>query len=144
MNTVVEPSSETEFEKYFSLRFQVLRKPWNQPEGSERDEKENSSLHAVIFDDLKNAIAVGRLQFNDDHIAQIRFMAVKDEHRGKGLGTKVLNYLEEKAIQNQRKIIILQARENAVNFYLKNGYTVKEKSFLLFGDVQHYLMEKKL
>ena len=40
--------------------------------------------------------------------------------------------------------IILHARENAVNFYKHCGYTVVEKSYLMWGEIQHYLMKKDL
>jgi hypothetical protein len=38
----------------------------------------------------------------------------------------------------------LQARENAVGFYKRCGYAVKEKSYLMWEVIQHYLMEKEL
>jgi tRNA-dihydrouridine synthase len=40
--------------------------------------------------------------------------------------------------------IILHAREVALNFYTKLDYKLIEKSHLLFGEIQHYLMEKEL
>jgi hypothetical protein len=40
--------------------------------------------------------------------------------------------------------MILHARDYAVDFYLKLGYTVIEPSHKLFGVLQHYLMEKTL
>jgi ribosomal protein S18 acetylase RimI-like enzyme len=38
----------------------------------------------------------------------------------------------------------LHAREIAIGFYQKLGYQMIEKSHLLFGEIQHYLMEKTL
>jgi ribosomal protein S18 acetylase RimI-like enzyme len=52
--------------------------------------------------------------------------------------------LEGIAFQNGRKKIILHAREIAIGFYQKLGYETIEKSHLLFGEIQHYLMEKTL
>ena len=40
--------------------------------------------------------------------------------------------------------IELQARENAVEFYKNSGFTVKEKSFVLWDIIQHYLMVKDI
>jgi hypothetical protein len=31
----------------------------------------------------------------------------------------------------------------AVDFYAKAGYQMMEKSHLLFGEIQHFLMQKK-
>ena len=34
---VSSPASKIDFEKYYALRYEVLRKPWGQAPGSERD-----------------------------------------------------------------------------------------------------------
>jgi N-acetylglutamate synthase-like GNAT family acetyltransferase len=84
------------------------------------------------------------LQENENKIGQIRFMAVEDGQQGKGLGKKIVEFLEIKAKELQLTKIELQARENAVKFYESMGYTIKERSFLLWGQIQHYLMEKTI
>ncbi len=144
MFTVIQPSSPQQLEKIFALRFTVLRAPWNQAKGSERDDVEHSSIHALIEDPAGNCIATGRLQFNNENEAQIRFMAVDENYRGKKLGKLILEFLEKKAVENNRWKMILQARQNAVDFYVANGYGIEEKTFLLFDSIQHYRMSKKL
>lgn len=140
---IEQPSTKQDFEIYYQLRYEVLRKPWGQPLGSEIDETDNKSIHAFIKN--KNvAIACARLHYIDIVTAQIRYMAVHPDYQGKGLGKLVIAYLENIAKQNNRSIMILQARENAVKFYESCGYTVKEKSYLLFEEIQHYLMEKEI
>lgn len=143
-NFVVEqPATKQDFETYYHLRYLVLRKPWGQPFGSEMDETDNTSIHAFIKDN-NIAISCSRLHFIDDTTAQIRYMAVHQDYQGKGLGKLVLTYLEEIAKENKRTDIILHARENAIKFYESCGYVIKEKSYLLWGEIQHHLMEKKL
>ena len=71
-------------------------------------------------------------------------MAVDSAYQGKGLGKLILLFLEEKAKELQLTKIELQARENALEFYKSNNYLLKEKSFLLWGIIQHYLMEKEI
>lgn len=137
------PITPNEFQSYYLLRYEVLRKPWNQPPGSEKDSEENAAIHAAIFD-KGTAIACGRLQFTDEHTGQVRFMAVSHAQQGKGLGKKILDYLEHRSFEAGRNRIILHARENALAFYKACGYTIIEKSHLLWGQVQHWLMEKKL
>lgn len=144
MFRVIQPESPAHFASLFELRYRVLRKPWNQPEGSERDDAEETSIHAMILDETGACIATGRLQFNSTETGQIRFMAVDPAHRGKHLGKKILEFLEEESRKNFRANIVLQARENAVEFYRSNGYTVEEKTFLLFDQIQHYRMVKWL
>jgi predicted GNAT family N-acyltransferase len=47
-------------------------------------------------------------------------------------------------MQSGRSKIFLQARENAVPFYITMGFRVTEKTFLLFEKIQHFAMEKDL
>ncbi|HET6991998.1 MAG TPA: GNAT family N-acetyltransferase [Bacteroidia bacterium] len=139
-----EPTTPQDFENYYQLRWEVLRKPWNQAKGTEKDDAEESSIHIMALNDADECIGVSRLQFNSPEEAQVRFMGVRDDQQGKGVGKKLMHYLEEKAKKNGAKKIILQARENAVPFYLSIGYKKTEKTFLLWGMIQHYKMEKEI
>ena len=142
---IIEPRSSEEFKKYYNLRYEVLRKTWGQPLGSERDEGEETSIHRMIVDEeTKQALAVGRLQFNSEDEAQIRYMAVADEYQGHGLGSQILSVLEDAAMEKDTKRVILQARKNALQFYKNNGYEIVKKTHLLFGEIQHWLMQKIL
>ncbi len=140
---VEQPATPKDFEFYYKLRYEVLRKPWQQPLGSEIDETDTTSTHALIKENNR-AIACARLHFVDDTTAQIRYMAVHPNYQGKGLGKLIISYLEEISKENNRLIVILHARENAVDFYKNCGYTINEKSYLLWGKIQHFLMQKNL
>lgn len=135
------PNSEIEWESYYDLRYRILREPWNQPPGSERNEGDDSAIHAAYFENGK-IFGVARLDLMEDDIGQIRFMAVETSKQGKGIGEKLMLHLEELAFLNGRKKIILHAREIAIGFYQKLGYVMIEKSHLLFGEIQHFLMKK--
>ena len=142
---IIEPKSSAEFEQYYNLRYEVLRKPWLQPKGSEKDDGDKSSIHRMIIDESNGkAVAVGRLQFNTSEEAQIRYMAVSDNYQLKGYGNIIIKTLEDIALNKGIRNIILQARENALKFYWKNGYEIIEKSYLLFDEIQHWLMVKKI
>ena len=52
--------------------------------------------------------------------------------------------LDNIAREKGSRKIILQSRKNAVKFYETNGYKIIEKSYLLFDEIQHWLMEKEL
>jgi predicted GNAT family N-acyltransferase len=139
---LLEPNSPEDFEKYYLLRWEVLRKPWNHPRGSEKDDAENNAIHLMALNDHDECVGVSRLQFISPEQAQVRFMGVRNDQQGKGVGKLLMNYLETKAKNAGVKKIILQARENAVPFYLSIGYVQKEKTFKLWNIIQHYLMEK--
>lgn len=125
------------------LRYDILRKPWDKPRETATDEQENQSVNAYI-DVQGKVVACGRLQDNGGGIGQVRFMAVAEGQQGKGLGKLVLKRLEDEALAMGLRTIELQARENAVEFYKANGYTVRETSFKLWDLIQHYLMTKNL
>jgi predicted GNAT family N-acyltransferase len=126
------------------LRYEVLRKPWNQPPGSEKDNQEDTSIHIMAMDENNRVLGVCRLQFNSSAEAQLRFMGVKENTQGLGIGRKLIDYAEQRAKAEGASTMILQAREIAVDFYRKCGYTIVEKSFLMWGEIQHYLMSKEL
>lgn len=141
---IIEPATSEQWEHYYNIRYEVLRKPWNQPLSSTKDDTEETSKHFLVIDESENYVAVGRLQFNSVVEAQIRSMAVTKENQGKKIGSLLMNFLEEKAREKGIEKIILDARENAIEFYKANGYKVYEKSYLLFDTIQHHKMFKFL
>ncbi len=143
MIKVIQPSTQTEWDLYYDLRYRVLRAPWNQPRGTEKDEQEDSSFHFfALFDD--EPAGVCRLQLNSFEEGQIRFMGVDEKFRGKKIGKILMEEAEKFARSKKISRIILQARENAVDFYLSCSYKKTEKTFLLWNTIQHYKMEKRL
>lgn len=137
------PLPKNEYNAYYLLRWQVLRAPWKQDKGSEKDELEDNSVHRIAV--LNNKIiACGRLHFIDQLTAQIRYMAVSEEFLHKGIGSRILVSLEDAARENNIKTIVIDAREAAVSFYEKHGYQLLEKSHLLFNEIQHYKMLKNI
>ncbi len=143
MIRIIEPNTTQEWDAYYQLRWETLREPWNQPKGSEKDNMEDISIHFFALQD-EIPMGVCRLQYNDENIAQVRFMGVSEKSRGKGVGSLLLKHAETRAKKDNRKVMILQARDYAVPFYEANGYTITEKTFLLWEKIQHYLMEKNI
>ena len=138
------PQNTVEWEQYYDLRYRVLREPWQQPRGSERNEGDGTALHLACFDSGE-LIGVVRLDtFESDLFAQIRFMAVDPIFQGRGIGKKLMHAAEQKALQLGFKTSMLHAREVALPFYKALNYIIIEKSHLLFNEIQHYKMEKNL
>jgi len=141
---ISSPASEEEFLAYYDLRWSVLRAPWQQPRGSEKDAEDEaaSTVHLMVRTAEGRVLAVGRLSASSPDRAQIRYMAVASEHRGRGLGRAVLQALEDRALRLGWRRIELHARSGAVAFYEANGYRVVAPSHTLFGTIQHFLMTK--
>ena len=144
MNVCRSPSNALEFDQYYQLRWEMLRKPWQQPIGSERDDNENESTHRMIVDENNQVIAVGRLEQINNVMGQIRFMAVRDSAQGQGLGKQMMKALELAAKEQGLTRIVLHAREKAEAFYLGLGYQSDGLSHLLYGQIQHICMNKNI
>jgi len=141
---IYEPKTKEDFDRYYDLRWRLLRKPWNQSKGSEKDDLEDKSIHVMVCEKDRIPIGVGRAQFNSCDEAQIRYMAVEEDHQGNGFGSLVLQELEKRVKENNAKYVILNAREFAVDFYKKYGYRIVGKSYTLFGSINHLKMRKDL
>jgi len=144
MRPLVSPQSAAEWDAYFDLRWRVLREPWQQPRGSEKDDIEVESQHLMIAGKDSRPLAIGRLHFNTPAEAQIRFMAVDPSAQGRGLGGKILQEFERRARAAGAKSIVLNAREDAQRFYLKHGFVVVGPAPTIFNAVKHVRMRKDL
>ncbi len=138
------PSSELEFQSYYDLRFRILREPWNQPRGSEKDEFEDAAFHLGAWDSNGRLLGVGRLHQATDRIGQIRYMAVEPCFRNRGCGQAILSRLEAQARNQCLLKIILNARKEALGFYQRAGYQVIGPAHNLFDSIPHFQMSKQL
>jgi len=128
----------------FHLRWRILRQPWGQAPGSERDEFEDTAWHRIALTSDQEIIGTGRLQRTDHRTAQVRYMAVQENYRCVGVGKQILLSLEEQARLSGFKTIRLEARESALPFYQSQGYETIRKSHVLFNVIQHIEMQKAL
>ena len=135
------PKTKKEWNDYYYLRWKVLRSKFSDNIDSAKDEIEDESFHIIAINTNLKILGVGRIHELDKETSQIRYMAVEQESRNSNIGTLILKSLISHAIEKKNKQIILHARENAINFYLKNGFKLRQKTHILFGEVQHYLMK---
>jgi ribosomal protein S18 acetylase RimI-like enzyme len=96
------------------------------------------------IDSKERVLAVGRIHNISSNIAQIRYMAVLEKYTKLGFGTKVLKLLENYAIDNKISKIVLNSRESAIDFYIKNGYKKIKQVDKLFDEINHWFMEKEI
>ena len=69
-------------------------------------------------------------------------IAISPEHRGEGIGSKLLNQFEINAKKLNRKSIALNCLEDRIPFYEKNGFINLGISNSNHGDETWYNMEK--
>ena len=110
---------------------------------SERHEGDETGIHFALTE--HNAlIAVARLDRVNETVCQARFVAVESHLQGKGYGRKIMTTLEEEALNLGYRKLILHARDYALPFYERLGYTIVGPSYKLFDVLQHFEMFKIL
>ena len=144
MNYIIKsPETKLEWDKYFNFRWKKLREPLGISKDSLKDELEEESFHLVVLNEKEEAIGGGRLHFNSKTEGQIRYMAVSDSTQRKGIGSMIVTKLEEFALSQGILEITLNAREDAISFYLSMGY--KETGpYESDTGIPHITMRKKL
>jgi predicted GNAT family N-acyltransferase len=138
------PATDKEWQAYYQLRWEVLRKPWRQPPGSERDALEQDSYHLLADDNEGGVVAVGRLNKTDAVTAKIRYMAVANSYQRQGIGSLLLAALERQAQKWKVSTIELDARDSHRAFYEKHGYLAAGAGPTLFNEITHTKMQKEL
>ncbi len=138
-----EPRTPEEFDLYYDLRWRVLRERWTQARDSEKDEHEGEAIHMAAWAGEK-LVGVGRVHFNSPEEAQVRYMAVEEGYSDRGIGSLILEALEDRARRAGGGRIVLNARESAVPFYRKHAYELVDQSGTLFGTLLHWRMRKTL
>jgi len=96
------------------------------------------------MDAAGKALACGRLHLIAPGEAQLRYMAVDEHARGCAYGGRILEALKAEARGRGVRKIVLNARDNAVEFYRKRGYGIIGDAQTLFGVIHHVRMAKLL
>ena len=139
------PQSAKDFEAYYALRWEVLRKPHLRAQGSERDNMEDSARHIMAVSECGDVVGVGRIHIRGDGVAQIRYMAVHPDFAGSGIGQQIVTELEGLICSaNGSCVVEINARDNAVPFYQKCGYTITAQGQRLWGIIPHSIMQKEI
>lgn len=131
----------------FNLRTEVFVNEQNVPIELELDEKDNSehTIHIGYFngDEL---IGVARLIDMDKEVIHIGRVAIDKNHRGEGIGHKLILGCEDiaKNVINRDFTIELSAQVYAENFYKKLGYNRVNDNIYIDAGIEHIDMKKTI
>ena len=137
------PKSDEEFKQMFDLRWRLLRKPWNQPKGSEKDDKEDSSFSFIAIINQK-IVGTIRLHLNEQEQGQFSHLAVNDEYQRQGLATLLIMQAERFAKTKGLSSIFITGTETIQPFFERNGYQLLKQGSNLFGEIEQYIFRKNL
>ena len=134
--------TEPELEAAIAVRFRVFVSEQSIPPEEELDEADATANHAIALYQGR-VVGTGRLVHREDGSAHIGRMAVDAAWRRKGIGDKVLRFLEESAQAQGMKRSVLHAQEYVKGFYAARGYREHGEAFLEV-DIPHVEMRKAL
>lgn len=138
---IIDHNSE-DYKKMVDLRYQILRKPLGLTFTTEDLEKEKNDILIGCFDDDKlEGCCI--LTETAPGTVRLRQMAVSAGLQGKGIGRVIMAFAENVARDAGYKKLTMHARDTALGFYEKLGYSIVGNRFEEVT-IPHYVMEKDL
>jgi N-acetylglutamate synthase-like GNAT family acetyltransferase len=145
MIQIKSPVTRDDFKQYYELRYKVLREPWGQPRGTEKDDYEPISQHFMAVDDANGEIlGVVKMFEKEPGVAWVSHLAVASRHQNKGIGRLLMDHVERLAREQGYKSIGCMSRLNTTKYFEKMGYKVAGMPSHYFGTTQVIWMEKPL
>ncbi|MFC7133936.1 MULTISPECIES: GNAT family N-acetyltransferase [Salinibaculum] len=113
-------------------------------EAEEMDGRDDEATHVVVYEtDTDRPVGTARVRYVDDETAKAERVAVRAEHRGEGLGRRLMEHLEAEAREQGCSTVDLHAQTAVEEFYASLGYETVSDEFLEAG-IPHVEMEKEL
>jgi GNAT superfamily N-acetyltransferase len=133
----------------YPVRHEVLRKGKPIETCQFKGDDDENTVHFGLYqkEQLIGIISIFKepsILFLEKNQLQIRGMAVLEEFQGKGFGAELVKAAENYCINQNIDLIWFNAREKAVLFYKKLGYTSIGDSFLIPDVGIHFAMYKKI
>ena len=130
------------YDQMVKLRLEILRKPLGLTFTKEELDREKDDILIAAFDE-DEILGCCILTKIDNTRLRLRQMAVQKNLQGKGIGESIMSFAENIARDKGYKILTMHARDTALGFYEKFGYTIKGQQFEEVK-TKHHLMEKIL
>lgn len=135
-----------EYLEMVNLRYRILREPLSLTFSKEDLLNDKNDFLIGCFKEKDDTlIGCCILTPNTEVTIQLRQMAVDSQyqHHNLGIGSKLIGFAEKFAQSKSYQYIYLHAREVALYFYKKHGYSVESDKFEEVG-ISHFEMLKKL
>lgn len=131
-----------EYIEMVELRNDVLLEPAGDPYAADVFVDDEESTFCACYDDGE-LIACCVLTDQGNDVVRLRQMAVVEEMRKQGIGSKLIDFAESIAREQEFTEIILHAQRTAEGFYAKCGYKAYGDEFVEAG-ILHIMMKKEL
>jgi predicted GNAT family N-acyltransferase len=135
-------TGEVELQEAFEVRRQVFVREQDIPEELVFDGHDGEALHVVVKDG-KQVIGSARVRFSADNQAKLERMAILKRYRRKGIGRKMLLFLDAVWKDRQVQQVVIHAQLEVVSFYKLCGFDEVGLPFQEAG-IRHIKMRKQL
>jgi predicted GNAT family N-acyltransferase len=133
----------------FALRMVVFVEEQAVPPDEELDSYDLFATHFLVrltdssLSEEEGIIGTARLVDRGGGVGKVGRVAVRRDHRGRGIGARLMRFIEETARAGGFCRLVLDAQRSAIPFYAKLGYLAEGDVFLDAG-IEHRCMGKDL
>ena len=135
-------ASDSELKEAFEVRKKVFVEEQGIAEYLEFDGNDEQALHMVVMDG-ERVIGTARVLFLATNQAKLERMAILKPFRRKGIGRRLIYYLNEDLSKRQVAQIVLHAQYSVVAFYKSCGFEESGSPFWEAG-IKHIKMQRQL
>jgi len=128
--------TKKELDQAIAIRKKVFIEEQNVPIDIEIDGLDDEAEHVIAYVG-EEPIGCARIRFNT--YAKLERIAVMKDHRGKGFGRKITEFLIDYCKQKNVDEIRLHAQMYTADFYKKLGFLERGKTFFE-ADIEHIEM----
>mgnify|MGYP001031652987 CR=1 FL=1 len=145
MILIKSPQNLEEYRQYYELRYQVLREPWGQVRGTEKDDYEPVSDHFMALEQATGKlVGVVKLFEKEPGLGWVSHMAVTSTHQRKGIGKLLMAKVEERARERGMTRLGCFSRLTTTEYFKRMGFEIAGLPTRYFGNTQVVWMEKEL
>ena len=126
----------------FMVRKEVFVEEQGISEDIELDSHDDEALHMVVKDGGR-VIGTARVLFPAPGVAKIERMAILGPFRRKGIGSRIISFLNTELKNRQIRKAVLHAQYSSVAFYKSCGFVESGMPFNEAG-IRHLRMEREL
>ena len=123
--------NSSQYREAVALRSRVLREPLNMRFTEAQLQAEHSYIHMAANYQEKMVCCLYLIREGDK--ARLKQFAVDPDLQAKGIGRQMMRFTEDYCRHNGMNYIYMHAREYAVPFYEKLGYSKYGEKFLEIG-----------
>ena len=135
-------ASDKELKDAFEVRRQVFVEEQGISEDIELDDYDREALHMVVKNGEK-VIGTARVLFLAANQAKLERMAILKPFRRKGIGSRIIAFLNEELRNRQINQVFLHAQYPVVAFYKSCGFKESGSPFWEAG-IKHIKMQRQL